>query len=165
MREHLTELLPLVLVGVVLLVFQLSRDSGQVLHFLPLPDQPFAAPAPTPQTALPPIAVSTKPTPPASPAPEAGGCTASRPTFVGGMAALRASLGTGMGEPLECERAVDDQGDTQQKTTTGLAYYRSHVNVASFTTGWDHWGLKEGALVHWTGDPIDPPSDAAPSAQ
>jgi len=65
-----------------------------------------------------------------------------------------------MGEPIECERAVDNAGDTQQNTTTGLAYYRSQSNVPSFTTGWDHWGLREGSLVHWTGDSVDAPSDA-----
>ena len=163
MREHLTELLPLVLVGVVLLIFQLTRESGQILNFLPLQNKSLAAAAtaatPTP-VALPVVAVA-KPTPVASPTPAPGVCTVARPTFVGGMAALRASLGPRMGDPLECEHSVDDQGDTQQKTTTGLAYYRSQVNVASFTTGWEHWGLREGALVYWTGDSIEPPADAA----
>jgi len=66
-----------------------------------------------------------------------------------------------MGEALECERSVDDQGNTQQKTTTGLAYYRKHLNTACFTTGWDHWALRPEGLVHWTGDAVDPPTDAA----
>ena len=161
MREHLTELLPLVLVGVVLLVFQLTRDSGQVLPFLPLQNQAVSAPTPTPQTALPAIAVP-KPTPSPSPRPAPGACTAARPTFVGGMAALRSSLGANMGDPIECERSVDDQGDTQQNTTTGLAYYRRQLNMASFTTGWDHWGSRDGGLIHWTGDAVDPPADASP---
>ena len=87
----------------------------------------------------------------------AGACTASRPSFVGGMAALKASLGPSMGDPIECERSVDDQGDTQQNTTTGLAYYRSQMNMACFTTGWDHWGLRDGGVVYWTGDSVDPP--------
>jgi hypothetical protein len=65
-----------------------------------------------------------------------------------------------MGEPLECERPVDDDGDTQQNTTTGLAYYRHQLNLACFTTGWDHWGLQAGQLVHWTGDAIDPSPEA-----
>jgi hypothetical protein len=163
MRERLTELLPLVLVGVVLLVFQLTRGSGPGLHFLPLQDEPLAASTPAPPPIAPPATVTPRArTPVASPIPGSGACTASRPSFVGGLAALKASLGASMGEPLECERAVDDQGDTQQRTTTGLAYYRSQVNAASFTTGWDHWGLKDGGLVHWTGDSVDPPTDASP---
>jgi hypothetical protein len=161
MREHLTELLPLVLVGLVLLVFQLTRDSSQVLHFLPLQNQSLAAAA-TPTPIALPVAAVAKPTPLASPTPAAGVCTAARPTFVGGMAALKTSLGPRMGDPLECERPVDDQGDTQQKTSTGLAYYRSQVNVASFTTGWEHWALRAGAVVYWTGDSVEPPADAAP---
>jgi hypothetical protein len=161
MREHLTELLPLVLAGVVLLVFQLTRDSGRIFNFLPLQNQPLAAATTPTPTAIRVVAVA-KPTPLASPTPAAGVCTAARPTFVGGMAALKASLGPRMGDALECERSVDDQGNTQQKTTAGLAYYRSQVNVASFTTGWEHWGLREGALVYWTGDSVEPPDDAAP---
>jgi hypothetical protein len=161
MREHLTELLPLMLVGAVLLVVQLTRDSGQVLQFLPLQVQAVATATPRPQSALPVVAAA-KPTPLASPTPGAGVCTADRPSFVGGMAALKATLGPSMGEPLECERPIDDQGDTQQNTTTGLAYYRSKLNVACFTTGWDHWGIRNGGLIYWTGDSVDPPADAAP---
>jgi hypothetical protein len=161
MREHLTELLPLVLVGLVLLVFQLTRDSGSVLKFLPLQNQPSAVSSPAPAAPSPKVTPGAR-LAVASPTPAAATCTASRPSFVGGLAALKASLGASMGEPLECERAVDDEGDTQQNTTMGLAYYRSKPNVASFTTGWDHWALREGVLVHWTGDSIDTPSDAAP---
>jgi len=160
MREHLTELLPLVLVGVVLLVFQLTRDSGPVLHFLPLQDQAALAATPAPEIPLPATVTPRPRTPVASPTTAPGACNASRPSFVGGLAALRTRLGPSMGEPLECERAVDDQGDTQQNTTTGLAYYRRQVNVASFTTGWDHWGVRDGRLVHWTGDAVDPPADS-----
>jgi hypothetical protein len=65
-----------------------------------------------------------------------------------------------MGEPVECERAVDAQGDTQQKTTTGLAYYRHQLNLTCFTTGYEHWGLAQGGLVHWSGDAVDPPTEA-----
>jgi hypothetical protein len=161
MREHLTELLPLLLVGVVLLAFQLTRDSGSVLKFLPLPNQPLAASTAAVSNA-PSATLTTAAARPAvaSPKPASVACTASRPSFVGGLAALKARLGASMGEPLECERAVDNVGDTQQNTTTGLAYYRSQSNVSSFTTGWDHWGLREGGLVQWTGDSVDAPSDA-----
>jgi hypothetical protein len=77
------------------------------------------------------------------------------------MTRLKAALGTVMGDALECERAVNAQGDTHQNTTTGLAYYRKQLNVACFTTGWDHWAARgDGSLVHWAGDAVDPPPDA-----
>lgn len=65
-----------------------------------------------------------------------------------------------MGDPIDCEHVVDSAGNTQQRTTTGLAYYRKALNVTCFTTGWDHWGLVARGVVHWTGDAVDPPADA-----
>jgi hypothetical protein len=63
-----------------------------------------------------------------------------------------------MGDPLECEHSVNADGDTQQKTTTGLAYYLHALNAPCFTNGFDHWSLAaDGALIHWTGDSINPP--------
>jgi len=41
-----------------------------------------------------------------------------------------------------------------------VAYYRKNLSLACFTTGWDHWALVNGGLVHWTGDAVDPPGDA-----
>jgi hypothetical protein len=158
MREHLTELLPLLLVGVVLLAFQLTRESrpGSVFDFLQ-PQQEVSAP--TPLAAEPVTHVPRTPKAVASLAPASGLCKASSPTFMGGMAELKAALGASMGDPLECERAVDDRGDTQQNTTTGLAYYRKHANVVCFTTGWDHWARRADGVVHWTGEAVDPPGD------
>jgi hypothetical protein len=66
-----------------------------------------------------------------------------------------------MGDPLECERVVNNDGDTQQKTTTGLAYYRKLLNAACFTNGWEHWSLVDKGVVHWAGPTVDPPADAA----
>jgi hypothetical protein len=89
-------------------------------------------------------------------------CDALQPRFMGGIASLRAVLGADMGDPLECERAVDAAGNTEQKTTTGLAYYRKLADAACFTTGWDHWALHGShGVVLWAGDAIDPPVDAA----
>jgi hypothetical protein len=63
-----------------------------------------------------------------------------------------------MGDPLECEHAVDAAGNTQQRTSTGLAYYRKVRNLPCFTTGYDHWALApDGSIIHWTGDAVDPP--------
>ena len=73
---------------------------------------------------------------------------------------------TSMGDALECERAVDDRADTQQHTTTGLAYYRTRPehrqpSPPAGTTG----RLRPKAcVVHWTGDLVDPPQNAAPIA-
>jgi len=155
MRDRLVEFTPLLLVGVVLLAFQLTR-GGTPPAFL---FQPLPAVTPTPVEVAGVVA---------QPAPrqqtnqtiQLAGCNAARPQFIGGIAALKSALGARMGEPIECERATSPQGDTQQKTTIGLAYYRKTLNVACFTTGWDHWALVNGALVHWTGDAVDPPPDA-----
>jgi hypothetical protein len=65
-----------------------------------------------------------------------------------------------MGAPTECERVVDASGDTEQKTTTGLAYYRSKTNSAVFTNDVEHWALTTDGLVHWTSDELAPPPGA-----
>jgi hypothetical protein len=137
-------------------------DSGvvrQVVAFMPITSgvdgsatrPTVAAPAPTPGPA----------------AANAGGqtttveiCTPERPGFVHGAATLKSALGQRMGEALECERGVDATGDTEQRTTTGLVYYRAATNAVVFTNGWDHWGLAANGVVHWTGDEVDPPPRA-----
>jgi hypothetical protein len=88
-------------------------------------------------------------------------CTPALLRFVGGIAALQQVLGRAMGEPLECEHAIDALGNTEQRTTTGLAYYRGTSNTAAFTTGWDHWALTSRGVVYWTGQPLEPPPGAA----
>jgi hypothetical protein len=87
-------------------------------------------------------------------------CSAAAPRFVLAMARLRARLGADMGTPTECERVVDAGGDTEQKTTTGLAYYRASVNTPVFTNGVEHWALTSDGLVHWTTDDLGPPPGA-----
>jgi hypothetical protein len=166
MRGRLLELLPLLLAGVVLLVFQLSHLSTPLLQFLPL-----RAASPTPSgvaeaagAAPPPTLVPSRRPAVATATVIATRCNAVRPRFMGGMAGLKNALGDTMGDPTECEHAVTSDGDTQQKTSTGLAYYEHKINVACFTTGWDHWGLTDHGLVHWTGEAVDPPSDALPVA-
>jgi len=112
--------------------------------------------APPPSVAARPLA--------ASPAPVATDpCTAAAPRFVQGTAALKAGVGGIMGEPVECERVVDEAGDTEQRTTTGLAYYRARSNIAAFTNGWDHWALAPAGIVHWTGNDLEPPPGAEPT--
>ena len=87
-------------------------------------------------------------------------CTAALPRYIHGVATLKAVVGTDMGEPLECERVTDAAGDTEQRTTTGLAYYRAASNTVGFTNGWDHWALTGDGAVHWTGQGVEPPPDA-----
>jgi hypothetical protein len=79
------------------------------------------------------------------------------PTFQLGFAALKEHLGAAMGEPIECEHASPENGDVVQRTTTGLAYYRTRTNAASFTDGWAHWALTPRGLVAWEGEDADPP--------
>jgi hypothetical protein len=123
------------------------------------------------------VQVANEPTPVATPGPVAArplaaaspstttatSCTDAAPRFVYGTAALKAALGAIMGEAAECERVVDAAGNTEQKTGTGLAYYRAHNNISAFTNGWDHWAVTVAGLVRWTGDDLVPPPDAEPA--
>lgn len=87
-------------------------------------------------------------------------CDSNRPSYLFGFAALKAQIGNKMGDPLECEHPIYPSGDTQQLTTTGLAYYRRGVNIPSFVSGLDHWALTDKGLQHWIGDVVDPPGTA-----
>ncbi len=89
-------------------------------------------------------------------------CTPGQPIFVHGAATLNMALGGAMGQPLECERVTDADGDTEQQTSTGLVYYRASTNAVAFTNGFDHWALAPGGVVHWTGDALVPPASAEP---
>jgi hypothetical protein len=91
-------------------------------------------------------------------------CTPAQPIFVHGAATLKAQLGEAMGDPLECERVTDASGDTEQKTSAGLVYYRASTNAVAFTNGFDHWALAPNGVVHWTGDAVDPPASAEPAS-
>ncbi len=87
------------------------------------------------------------------------------PRFVLGFAALKDRVGAPMGEPLECEHPDPASGDTHQRTSTGLAYYRPSTNTAIFTDGWRHWALRGSRLGYWEGQAADPPATAfAPRA-
>jgi hypothetical protein len=87
-------------------------------------------------------------------------CTAQQPRFVHGLAALKASVGSAMGVATECERVIDSAGNTEQRTTTGLAYYRTATNTTAFTNGSTHWALTSNGAVHWTGQELEPPPGA-----
>jgi hypothetical protein len=85
------------------------------------------------------------------------------PHFQLGFAALEARLGDIMGEPIECEQGNPDNGDTVQRTTTGLAYYRRSTNTLAFTDGERHWALGAADVLTWQGDAVDPPASAEPA--
>jgi hypothetical protein len=144
---------------------------GQNLKFFDLPlvrDLPSMLPLrqATPQAAArtpspPPPTVTVRPLARPSPVPvQADVCSAAAPRFVLAMARLKARLGADMGAPTECERVVDASGDTEQTTTTGLAYYRASVNTPVFTNGVEHWALTSDGLAHWTTDDLEPPPGA-----
>ncbi len=85
-----------------------------------------------------------------------------QPAFVFGIAALHDRLGTQtMGVPVECEHVNAENGDTIQKTTTGLAYYRPSINATMFTDGNLHWALVESQVWMWRGESVTPPQPTA----
>lgn len=82
------------------------------------------------------------------------------PSFEFGFAELNAATGDGvMGVPTECEHGTDQSnGDTSQKTTTGIATYSWCTNTPRFTRsfGQEHWMLTDDGLEHWVGGPDSP---------
>jgi hypothetical protein len=78
------------------------------------------------------------------------------PSFEFGFGDLNAATRGVMGVPTECEHGTDQfNGDTSQKTTTGIATYSWCTNTPSFTRTLDqeHWMLTEDGLEHWVGGP------------
>lgn len=82
------------------------------------------------------------------------------PVYVLGFAELNGALGDTMGQPTECEHTDPASGDVQQRTTTGLAYYRPSLNLPMFTTGAEHWALTPRGVVYWVGESVTPPPEA-----
>jgi len=76
-----------------------------------------------------------------------------------GFAELKQQLGSGMGQPVDCAHPDPISGDSLQRTTTGLAFYRQSTNIATFTDGDNHWAVVSGELAFWTGDSIEPSTD------
>jgi hypothetical protein len=152
MRYRLLEFLPLLLA---LALVAAWFGFQQPLPWLPLTQaepaaQPLALPTRVPPTPVPRATVLQ------------ALCEAGQPRFLGSVANLKSRLGGVMGDATDCEHSVDADGNTQQQTSTGLAYYRRRLNIAAFTNGWDHWALTNGQVVHWVGEEVEPPADAAP---
>src|SRR4051812_36204831 len=91
-RDRLTEFLPLLLLGVVLLAFQLTRPNPTELPTLPFLTVPQPTPAPVVLAAVVPTPATAR-----QPAPrlkaQPGVCTQALPRFQGGLAALKSALG------------------------------------------------------------------------
>jgi hypothetical protein len=80
------------------------------------------------------------------------------PQFTFGFADLKAQIGDAMGDPLTCEFPdPNGTGDIEQRTTTGLAFWRKSTNTPTFTDGFDHWAQTPTGWVTWTGGSVDPP--------
>ncbi len=136
---------------------QILRDLRSVVPIGQPPPEPASPPV------APSVTIPARPLATASPTiAQLAACTASAPRFVLGAASLKAALGARMGEAVECERVVDADGNSEQKTTTGLVYYRVRSNIAAFTNGFDHWALVPTGVVHWAGDDLEPLPDAEP---
>jgi hypothetical protein len=130
----------------------LTRPQAEATPPLAAPPAPAAATAASPTVARTTVPSTTDE------------CTSGSPRFVHGAASLKAALGGRMGDATECERLVDPAGNTEQKTTTGLFYYRVASNTVAFTNGFDHWALTARGLVHWSGDDVEPPPNAQPAS-
>ena len=79
--------------------------------------------------------------------PVPGACDPQRPTFANGIAELKSRLGLVMGEPRECEHAVNSDGDSVQLTTTGIAAYMQNPQQVTFADGSRIWALAGGMLT------------------
>ncbi len=85
-----------------------------------------------------------------------------KPAFGQGFAALKAQLGSTMGDATTCEYPdPKGTGDVLQQTTSGLAFWRKTTNTPTFTDGFGHWGSTPSGWVTWVGDSIDPPVSAS----
>lgn len=99
---------------------------------------------------------------PAAAQPDVPYCAPGQPAaFVFGIAALHDRLGDTMGAPLECEHLDAESGDTAQRTSTGLAYFRPSINTAIFTDGSTHWALVDDRVLRWAGTAVVPPLPTA----
>ncbi len=79
------------------------------------------------------------------------------PHFVLGFAELQQHVGASMGTPLECEHTDPSSGDTQQHSSTGLAFVSRQNGLVSFTNGWEHYAFVGGQVELWRNASVDPP--------
>jgi hypothetical protein len=139
--------------------FAVDPSATQALSQQHVDTGPSVTPVPPGATAIP--AATATPTAITVPTPAP---TVVGPSFLSGFTQLKGSLGDVMGDPIENEHTMPDSCDTQQHTTTGLAYWRCSTNTPSFVAypdGVRHWALVAGQVVQWVGPSEDPPSASA----
>src|SRR5207248_2660512 len=63
--------------------------------------------------------------------------------FGPGLANLRNAVGEAMGQPIDCETAIDAAGDSMQHTSTGTSWFigAGAQSDAIFTDGYHRWEL------------------------
>ena len=83
------------------------------------------------------------------------------PQFVLGFAQLDQRVGAAMGSAVDCEHTDPVSGDTQQHTTTGLAYVPHQSGLVTFTNGWEHYALMGNQVELWRNASADPPQPTA----
>jgi hypothetical protein len=139
------------------------------------PKNTFVPPAPTPTAAatatatpLPPVVVSA----PAALPPDVDANVAlpfanvPELSVADTFADLAGALGGMLGQPLGPEQPTVDGCDTEQLTTTGLAFWRCASGTPVFVAadGRHRWALSDGQLLQWVGSELDAPlSLAAPT--
>ena len=74
------------------------------------------------------------------------------------------SLGTAMGDPVECEHTDGDSGDVLQQTSTGLAFWRKSTNTPDLHRWLPSVGATSAGLLSWEGPSVDPPATARGSS-
>ena len=62
---------------------------------------------------------------------------------------LRSGIGDAMGQPLDCEQALDGLGDTVQATSTGTAWSTTTSKAAMFTDGTIAGSSTRRGLTYW----------------
>jgi hypothetical protein len=78
-----------------------------------------------------------------------------------GFAVLKSLLGSVMGDPIEAEHGALESCDTQQATTTGLAYWDCSTGMLAFAAapeGLHHWAWLDDHLTEWVGPSAVPPA-------
>ncbi len=78
------------------------------------------------------------------------------PAFGADLAGLQVAVGDAMGEPIDCEQALDVAGNTMQHTSTGTAFFTPASDDAVFTDGYHRWELNADGLLYWSGPDATP---------
>jgi hypothetical protein len=111
-----------------------TRPPVPLAPAAPTQTRPASAPSPKPNSPVPTRAAIPTPRPPCS--------------FVRGFAELKAQLGDLVGGCLEEERADPTNGDSMQRTTTGLLVWRRADGLVAFTDGGRTWVRGPDGLVY-----------------